>query len=61
MSGEQRRGACFYRRKEKAERAVSEFSLAGLLLNKEKFFLPTAGNCKVSFLLEMLFIVTSIT
>ena len=27
------------------------FSLAGLLLGKEKFFLPLAGDCEVSFFL----------
>lgn len=46
---EQRRGAYFYRGKGGTRRGCfTEFSLARLLLGKEKFFLPPAGVCKVS-------------
>lgn len=51
-SGEQRRGASFCREKEDASRdCFAKFSLAWLLMSKEKFFLASAGVCKVNFFL----------
>lgn len=47
---EQRKGACFHRGKEETGRrdCFIEFSLAGLLLGKKKFFLPRARVGKAS-------------
>lgn len=48
---EQRRGLAFIGKGGAGKECFTEFSMARLLLGKEKFFLPPTGVCKVGFFL----------